>query len=46
LIFIHNIFNLRDTGPVVVVIVWYLSQLKLWVRTPFMGRCTRYNTMW
>ena len=24
----------------------YLSPLKLWVRTPFMARCTRYNIMW
>jgi hypothetical protein len=23
-----------------------LSPLKLWVRTPFMTRCTRYNIMW
>jgi hypothetical protein len=23
-----------------------LSPLKLWVRTPFMARCTRYNIMW
>ena len=23
-----------------------LSLLKLWVRTPFMARCTRYNIMW
>jgi len=23
-----------------------LSPLKLWVRTPFMVRCTRYNIMW
>jgi hypothetical protein len=23
-----------------------LSPLKLWVRTPFMARCTRYNVMW
>ena len=23
-----------------------LSPLKLWVRTPFMGRCTRYNIIW
>jgi len=23
-----------------------LSSLKLWVRTLFMGRCTRYNIMW
>jgi len=23
-----------------------LSLLKLWVRTPFMTRCTRYNIMW
>ena len=23
-----------------------LSQLMLWVRTPFMARCTRYNIMW
>ena len=25
---------------------WYLSPLKLWVRTPFMVRCTLYNSMW
>ena len=24
----------------------YLSALKLWVRTPFMARCIRYNIMW
>ena len=24
----------------------YLSPLKLWVRTPFMARCTRYNFSW
>ena len=24
----------------------YLSPLKLWVRTPFMVRCTWYNIMW
>jgi len=24
----------------------WLSQIKLWVRTPFMERCTRYNIMW
>jgi hypothetical protein len=24
----------------------YLSPLKLWVRIPFMARCTRYNLMW
>jgi hypothetical protein len=24
----------------------YLSPLKLWVRTPFIVRCTRYNIMW
>jgi len=23
-----------------------LSPLKLWVRTPFIARCTRYNIMW
>jgi len=23
-----------------------LSLWKLWVRTPFMVRCTRYNIMW
>jgi len=23
-----------------------LSPLTLWVRTPFMARCTRYNIMW
>ena len=23
-----------------------LSRLKLWVWTPFVGRCTRYNIMW
>jgi len=23
-----------------------LSQLKLWVITPFMARCSRYNIMW
>jgi len=23
-----------------------LSPLKLWVRTQFMARCTRYNIMW
>ena len=23
-----------------------LSLQKMWVRTPFMARCTRYNTMW
>jgi len=23
-----------------------ISTLKLWVRTPFMARCHRYNTMW
>jgi len=23
-----------------------LSLLKLWVRIPFMARCTRYNIMW
>jgi len=23
-----------------------LSPLKLWARTPFMERCTRYNIMW
>ena len=23
-----------------------LSPLKLWVRTPFMSRCIRYNTIW
>jgi len=23
-----------------------LSPLKLWVRTPFMARCTRFNIMW
>jgi len=23
-----------------------LSPLKLWVRTPFMERCNRYNIMW
>jgi len=23
-----------------------LSPLKLWVRTPLMARCTRYNIMW
>jgi uncharacterized protein (DUF2062 family) len=23
-----------------------LSPLKLWVRTLFMARCTRYNNMW
>jgi len=23
-----------------------LSPLKLWIRTPFMARCTRYNIMW
>jgi len=23
-----------------------LSPLKLWVRTPFMAMCTRYNIMW
>jgi hypothetical protein len=23
-----------------------LSSLKLWVRIPFMGRCTRYNIIW
>ena len=23
-----------------------LSPLKLWVRTPFMARCTRYNILW
>jgi len=23
-----------------------LSPLKLWVRTPFMVRCTRYSIMW
>ena len=23
-----------------------LSPLKLWVTTPFMARCTRYNVMW
>jgi len=23
-----------------------LSPLKLWVRTPLMERCTRYNIMW
>ena len=23
-----------------------LSPLKLWVQTPFMSRCTRYNIMW
>jgi hypothetical protein len=33
------------------VIVFYLcsqcqSPLKLWVRTSFMARCTRYNIMW
>jgi len=22
------------------------SPLKLWVRTPFMARCTQYNIMW
>jgi len=22
------------------------SPLRLWVRTPFMARCTRYNIMW
>jgi hypothetical protein len=26
--------------------VWCLSPLKLWVRTSFMARCTRYNIMW
>jgi hypothetical protein len=29
--------------------IWYnqcLSPLKLWVRTPSMARCTRYNIMW
>jgi len=24
----------------------FLSPLKLWVRTLFMARCTRYNIMW
>ena len=24
----------------------YISPLKLWVRTPFIARCTRYNLMW
>ena len=24
----------------------FLSPLKLWVRTPFVERCTRYNIMW
>ena len=24
----------------------YLSPLKLWVGTPFIARCTRYNIMW
>jgi len=24
----------------------YLSPLALWVRTPFMARCTRYKTRW
>ena len=48
--------NIILVEAVVVVIVWYwiynylcnqcLSPLKLWVRIPFMARCTRYNIMW
>jgi hypothetical protein len=40
-------------GAIVVMIVWYnylcnqcLSPIELWIRTPCMAWCTRYNIMW
>jgi len=31
---------------VLVSLGWFISPLKLWVRTSFSARCTRYNIMW
>jgi len=49
MIFIYILMSKSYTvfGAVVVLVVWQLDlQLTLWVRTPFLARCTRYNIIW
>jgi len=41
-----SFYNILKSCNAVVLCNQCLSPLKLWVRTPFMAKCTRYNIMW
>ena len=41
-----SFYNILKSCNAVVLCNQCLSPLKLWVRTPFMAKCTPYNIMW